>query len=240
MLTSFKKRLETTLEGKFLVFEEEKIDYNTGHNICLIKNYNSTNYKSSILFNLQLEFYTNNIPETMSYLSSWSWEQNETSYALDDFPYVKQLVSQPINNSNFIEVHENYIGTIVLNVTLIASFNLIDIKEIYIDNELFDPNQLIITYASTPNTQRNNQEELNNTIIEESSLNIQVVFPCDNTNFAKKVRSIMFGKISKNTDFVIKFVYTDDEEFEINTKMFNKTINKQRGILTTDSVTLVH
>lgn len=240
MLESYVKRLQTIFENRFLVFEEEKIDYNTGKDICLVKNYSSINYKSCIQFGLQLEFYTNDIPKTMKELSLWSWEQNETSFAIENYPYVKQLVTQPVNNSNFIQVHENYIGTIVLTVTLLASFNLTDVKEIYIDNELFNPNQITLSYNTTPDNQRNNTEELNSTIINESNLQCQVVFPCDNTNFMKKVRSIMFGKINKNSDFVVKLIYTDDEEYELSFKLINESLNAQRGVLTTTSVTLMH
>lgn len=240
MLTSYINRLQTIFSTRFSVFDEEKIDWNTGNDICLVKNYNSVNFVKSIQFGLQLEFYTTDVSKTMKDLSVWSWEQNETTFALDDFPYVKQYVTQPINNSNFIQVHRNYVGTIVLTVTLMASFNLVDIKEIYIDNELFNPNQITFSYNTVADNQRDNDEELNSTIINGSNLQCQVVFPCDNTNFMKKARNIMFGVLSKNSDFVIKIVFTDDIEFETSFKMSSKSLNKQTGVLTTDSITLVH
>ena len=240
MLTSYINRLQTIFGGKFSVFDEERIDWNTGNDICLVKNYQSTNYISSIQFGLQLEFYTNDVSETMKYLSIWTWEQHNQAFSLDGFPYVKQYVSQPVNNSNFIQVHENYIGTIVVNVTLMASFNLIDIKEAYVDNELFDPNQITFSYNTTTNNQRNNVEELNSSTINESNLQCQIVFPCDNTNFMRKARSIMFGQLNKNANFVIKVVFTDDVEYELDFRMSNKSFNKQAGVLSTNSITLIH
>lgn len=240
MLESYIKRLQTNLGNDYFVCQEEKIDYNTGKDIVLVKNVNSQNYISCIQFGLQLEFYTNNVEETMNKLMIWTWEQNEKKFALDEFPYVRQLMASPINNSNFIQVHENYIGTIVVGVTLLAGFRILDIKEIYIDNELIDPNQLNISYNTKPDTQRNNAEELNSTLINESSLQVQITLPNDSVNFVKKVRSIMFGKISKNTDFILKIVYTDDEEFEIALKKANSSTNMQRGTLTASTVTLIH
>lgn len=240
MLESYIKRLQTNLGNDYFVCQEEKIDYNTGKDIVLVKNVNPQNYISCIQFGLQLEFYTNNVEETMNKLMIWTWEQNEKKFALDEFPYVKQLMASPINNSNFIQVHENYIGTIVVGVTLLAGFRILDIKEIYIDNELIDPNQLNISYNTKPDTQRNNAEELNSTLINESSLQVQITLPNDSVNFVKKVRSIMFGKISKNTDFILKIVYTDDEEFEIALKKANSSTNMQRGTLTASTVTLIH
>lgn len=240
MLESYINRLQTNLGNDYFVCQEEKIDYNTGKNIVLVKNVNSQNYISCIQFGLQLEFYTNNVEETMNELMIWTWEQNEKKFALDEFPYVRQLMASPINNSNFIQVHENYIGTIVVGVTLLAGFNILDIKEAYIDNELIDPNQLNISYNTTPDTQRNNAEELNSTLINESSLQVQITLPNDSVNFMKKVRSIMFGKINKNTDFILKIIYTDDEEFEIALKKANSSTNMQRGTLTASTVTLIH
>lgn len=240
MLESYINRLQTNLGNDYFVCQEEKIDYNTGKNIVLVKNVNSQNYISCIQFGLQLEFYTNNVEETMNKLMIWTWEQNEKKFALDEFPYVRQLMASPINNSNFIQVHENYIGTIVVGVTLLAGFRILDIKEIYIDDELIDPNQLNISYNTKPDTQRNNAEELNSTLINESSLQVQITLPNDSVNFVKKVRSIMFGKISKNTDFILKIVYTDDEEFEIALKKANSSTNMQRGTLTASTITLIH
>lgn len=240
MLESYIKRLQTNLGNDYFVCQEEKIDYNTGKDIVLVKNVNSQNFISCIQFGLQLEFYTNKVEETMNKLMIWTWEQNEKKFALDEFPYVRQLMASPINNSNFIQVHENYIGTIVVGVTLLAGFRILDIKEIYIDNELIDPNQLTISYNAITDNQRNNSEELNSTLINESNLQVQVTLPNDAENFVKKVRSIMFGKISKNVDFNLKIVYTDDEEFEIALKKASSSTALQRGALTSTSVTLIH
>jgi hypothetical protein len=240
MLKSFINRLQTIFQSKFNVFEEENIDLKTGKDICIVKNYSSVNYLNAVQFGLQLQFLTNDVPNTMEYLSLWSFEQHETAFSVDDFPYVKQYVTQPVNNSNFLQEGINYAGSIVLTITLMASFRLTDIKEIYLDNELFNPTQITISYNTVPDNQRNNDEELNSTIINEANLQCQVVFPCDNANFAKKVRNIMFGKLSKNLDFNIKLVFTDDEQYELAFKMVNKSLNKQSGVLTTDSVTLVH
>lgn len=240
MLESYIKRLQTNLGDDYYVCQEEKIDYNTGKDIVLVKNTNSTNHKSCIEFGLQLEIYTNNIPESIKKFSVWSWEEYETIFSLDGFGYVRQWTQQPVNNSNFIQVHENYIGTLVIGVTLLAGFNLIDIKEVYVDNEFFDPNQIVFSYNATTDNQRNNAEELNSTLINESNLQCQVVFPSDNLNFNKKVRSIIFGMLSKNTDFNIKIVWTDGVEIETTYKMSSASINKQRGVLTTDSITLIH
>ena len=240
MLKSFINRLQTIFQGKFKVFEEENIDYFTGKDICVVKNYSSVNFLNAIQFGLQLQFLTNDVPNTMEYLSLWSFEQHETAFSIDGFPYVKQYVTQPINNSNFLQDGINYAGSIVLTITLMASFRLTDMKEIYIDNELFNPTQITLSYNTVADNQRNNNEELNSSVINEANLQCQVVFPCDNANFTKKCRNIMFGKLSKNLDFVIKIVFTDDEEYELVFKMANKSLNKQSGVLTTDSVTLVH
>ena len=240
MLKNYIERLKNTLNDNFYVTDEEQISYPEGKHVCIVKNYNSVNFKSCIQFGLQLQFLTNNVREIMNYLSVWSWEQNENKYSLNNFPYVRQLVSQPINNSNFVQMRSEYIGTIIVTVTLLASFNLTDFKEVYIDNELIDPNTLTINYTATPNNNRKNDEELNTTLINESNLQLQITIPNDNTNFMKKATSIMFGKLSKNTDFVLKLIDTNDQEIEMIFKMSNSSTQMQRGALTTTTITLMH
>lgn len=240
MLKDYVERLKVNLGDKYYVTDEEQIDYPVGKIVCIVSNYNSINYRSSIEFQLQLQFLTNTIKETMNELSVWSWENNDTSFALSNYAYVKQLITQPNNNSNFVQTRSEYIGTIIVNVTLLASFNLTDVKELYIDGEVVNPNQFTFSYNTIPDNQRNNNEELNSTLINESNLQCQIVFPLDNTNFMKKLRSIMFGKLSKNTIFTIKIIYIDEEEFELDFRLSSESLNIQRGTLTTKSATLIH
>lgn len=239
-LDNFKERMQNSLGDEWLICKEEKVDYNSKKKLAIIKNYQSTNYKSSILFNLSIEVLTNQVEQTMDELINWTWEQNETKFALEPFNYVRQLVTQPANNSNFVQAHTNYIGTLVFNITLIASVNLLDIKTIYIDNELIDPTQISISYNTKPNNQRNNNEELNSSTINESNIQLQVVYPNDNTNFAKKVRNIEWGILNKNTDFNISITYTDDVNYNLTFKLSSMAENAQRGVLTTTTATLIH
>ena len=242
MLKSYLNYLQNALGNQYIVVDEEKIDadYDKNKNLTIVNEFSGTNYKSCILFTLQATVYTNNVKKTMQELRDFSWKYNDERLSTNVFPYIRQLITQPNNNSNFVQLKEEYIGTIAMTITLICSLKLTDVKSIYVDNELIDPNQVTITYQAIPDTQRNNYEELNSTNINETSLNIQVTYPVDNTNLYQKTRDIMFGMLPKNTDFVFKFEFTDNQVYEMNLKLMTKAINMERSTLTTNSVTFIH
>ncbi len=242
MLKSYLDYLQNILGNQYIVVDEEKIDanYDKNKNLTIVNQFSGINYKTCVLYSLQATVYTNDIPKTMQELREFSWKYNDERLQTNVFPYIRQLITQPINNSNFAQLKEEYIGTITLSITLICAIRLTDVKGIYFDNELIDPNQVTITYQATPDTQRNNYEELNSTNINETSLNIQITYPVDNTELYKKTRDIMFGILPKNTDFNFKIEFTDNQVYETTLKLMTKAINLERSSLTTNSVTFIH
>ena len=182
---------------------------------------------------------TNEVEETMQELQRITWLQNEQRLSTSEFSYIKQLMTQPINQSNFMQIHNEYQGSISINITLIASFNLMDIKEFYIDNELQNPTTFNIVYQTVPTNNRTNDEELNTTNINEANLQYQITMPIDNTTFFQKCRSIMFGNLPKDTSFNIKIKYTDDYVFEDNFKLSSNSLAYERSALTNQTYTFL-
>lgn len=240
MLEEYIGYLQNSLGNEFLVCEEEKVDYDTDKILCIVKNISSANYRDSVHFVVQLEFLTQNVVATMQRLTEWSWEQNEQQISFSSFNFCKQVVSQPVNNSNFVQLHENYIGTIQIGINLIASFNGLDFKAMYIDGELFSPLQIEVAYGTTPDTQRNNKEELNSTNINESTLQIAITNVFNATKLFKKVREISFGKSPKNVDFEVKIVWTDEEETTTKFKLLSSSFSSERSALPSTTITLIH
>lgn len=242
MLKSYLDYLQNILGNQYIVVDEEKIDanYDKNKNLTIVNQFAGTNYKTCVLYTLQATVYTNNVPKTMQELRNFSWKYNDQRLSTDVFPYIRQLITQPINNSNFGQLKEEYIGTITLSITLICAIRLTDIKAIYFDDESIDPNQVAITYQATPDTQRNNFEVLNSTNMNEASLTLQVIFPADNTYLYQKTRSIMFGILPTNTEFKVKIEFTDMDNVEFTVKLYTNAINGDRASLTTTSLTFMH
>lgn len=242
MLKSYLEYLQNVLGNKYIVVDEEKIDadYDKNKNLVIVSEFSGTNYKTSIVFTLQFTCFTNNVKETMQELRDFSWKYNDERLSTNIFPYIRQLITQPNNNSNFSQLKDEYIGTIAMTISLICSIQLTDIEHVIIDNEIIDPNTVSITYQAIPDTQRDNDEELNSTNINEASLNIQVSFPADKTHLYRTVRNIMFGIIAKNKTFDLKVKFTDDLEYTTTIKLINTAINTERSSLTIASATFTH
>lgn len=239
MINGYKEYLQNVLGSKYLVVLEEKFDYNTDKNVAILSEFQGTNFKTCILLNYQLMVLTNEVEETMQELQRITWLQNEQRLSTSEFSYIKQLMTQPINQSNFMQIHNEYQGSISINITLIASFNLMDIKEFYIDNELQNPTTFNISYQTVPTNNRTNDEELNTTNINEANLQYQITMPMENNTFFKKCRSIMFGNLPKDTSFNIKIKYTDDYVFEDTFKLSSDSLAYERSALTNQTYTFL-
>lgn len=245
MLEEYIKFLQQSLVSfnpNILVCAEDKVDYDTDKTICIVRQVGATNYIESATFELQLEILTKQEDrfKLMADVMTWSMMQNQRKFKLGDFDYCKQVVGQPVVSSNFVQVQDEYISVFQLGITLIASFNGIEIQEIYVDNEAFNPIQIVLSYSTTPDTQRNNIEEINSTNINESALQISMTNIIPTSKFSKKIRDIMFGKLSKNEDFNVKIIWTDDVEYEMTFKLLSNGLASERSAFPSNTVVLIH
>ena len=124
-------------------------------------------------------------------------------------------------------------------IDILGTYNpLTNPAEIKIDNEIIEPTQATITYQSVIDNQRNNNEEINSTIINESSLNMQATFPINNSNTYIKARSVMFGLLPKNTKFNVSLEFADGFRTEIEMVMPSNALSLERSTLTTCTINL--
>lgn len=245
MLEEYVKYLQqalTAVDTNILVCEEDKVDYDTNQNICIVRQVGATNYVESAVFEMQLEFLAKQEDrfKLMADVMMWSITQNQRKFKLGGFDYCKQIVGQPTVSSNFVQMQDEYVSVFQLGITLIASFNGIEIQEIYIDNEAFNPIQIMLSYSTNPDTQRSNFEEINSTNINESSLQISLTNIIPSSKFSKKIRDIMFGKLSKNEDFNVKIIWTDDAEYEMTFKLLSNGLASERSAFPSNTIVLIH
>lgn len=241
MIDGYKEWLQTVLGEKYRVVLEEEVDYNTSdiENLIILSQFSGTNFRTCVSLVYQLTCYAKNVKETMSDLQTKTWQLNEMIIATNEFPYIRHLMAQPVNNSNFININKNYAGVITITTTLICSLNLTDIESVVIDGEPINPTNATITYQTQVNNNRKNNEELNESNIDSANLNLQITMPIDKSNFYKKARNVMFGAISKNTTFKIKITYVDGFVYESNFKLSSEGIQFERASLTTATITLI-
>ena len=237
MLNSYINYLQNALGNKYYVTQEEKTDY-PDKNLCLLSQFQGVNYRNAILFTYQMTVFTNNVEKTMNELINFTWEQNEMTLTTQEFSYIKQLMSQPINKTNFGQMHTEYLGTIDVTITLICSSSVSELKSIKIDDEIVEPTQVTISYQSSLDNQRNNNEEINSTIVNESSLNMQLTFPTNSSNLFVKARNVMFGILSKNTKFIVNLEFQDGFTTEIEMVMPSNALSLERSTLTTCTINL--
>ncbi len=239
MIDGYINWLQNALGNDYIVTNEEKTDYKTDKNVVILSEYSGTNFRKAISFTYQATVLTNNVEKTMKELQEFTWMHNDERISTPEFPYIRNLMQQPVNVSNFQEYNNQYIGTIIIAINLIASVSINDIKSITIDGELIDPTQSNLTYQTIQDTNRINGNELSTTDINESSLILQIVFPMDYSNLFVKSCKIMFGMLPKNEAFNVAIKLINNMEFTSEFKLASKAIACDRAALTIDSITLV-
>ena len=240
MIDGYINWLQNTLGDKYVVVSEEKNDFVPGKNVAILSEISGSNFKSSIAFTYQLSVLTNDVVNTMKELQEYTWIHNDEILTTPEFPYIKNVMSQPVNVSNFIQMNEEYAGTINITISLITALDLLDIESVTIDDELMNSTQTNISYATVTDTNRVNGEQLNETNINESSLQVQVIQPLRYGNLSTKILNIFFGAEDKNTDFHIVIKFTNGLEYDLNFKLSAGSQNNARAMLTTNSITFIH
>lgn len=240
MIDGYINWLQNTLGDKYVVVSEEKNDFVPGKNVAILSEISGTNYNNSIAFTYQLSVLTNDVVNTMKELQEYTWTHNDEILTTPEFPYIKNVMSQPVNVSNFIQMNEEYAGTINITISLMAALDLLDIESVTIDGELMNSTQTNVAYAAVTDTNRENGKQLNETNINESSLQVQVIQPLRYNNLSTKIINIFFGVEDKNVDFNIVIKYTNGMEYELNYKLLAGSQNNVRAALTTNSVTFIH
>ena len=222
----------------YQVTDELNFEYG-GRTAIVIKYLNGSNYRDSVIQPIQLVIYTTDVPTIKSALDVWTKQYNNTDY-LDGFDYVKQFYSTPMVLSTFSAIQDNYTSQILISGTLMISENISQIKTVEIDGNEYETADRNIHYIATPDTQREDGEEISSTYIKSA----MVKFTCSKVNkgdvLGQKLRNLRRGDISKNTTFAIKLTFTDNETVEEYTmRLDSQTLNDVNSALPTISLSFI-
>lgn len=237
---NYLKHLQDIFGNQMKITEELNYKYNGVGTLCIIKYLQGSNYRESIIQPIQLAIYTDDVPSTKAILDTFTKTYTNTPYT-DGLEYINQIYSTPMVLSNFNQVGTNYISQFIVSVTLIISSNISDVKQVYIDGELYETTLRNVSYVAGPDSQRKNSATyLNETLIQNGLLRMSFNLISKSDALGTKLRGIRQGTISINTPFTVKMVYTDngiEEEYVMKCESF--IIQSENQLLPSISITFI-
>lgn len=223
----------------YTVTDELNYQYNGSGNALIIKYLNGTNYKDSKVQPIQLAVYTNDLVATKATLDTFTKEKNNSPF-VDNQDYVQQIYSTPMLLTPFDPTGNNYTHQFIINVTLLISSNVNEIKQVYIDGIEYETTQRTLSYTAQIDNQRNANAYLNTSNVTYGSLQFNCQMILKNNTLNNKLKLIRTNLSDLDTAFTIKLVYSANNTEETYTmKLSNMTINSENQSLPILSLSFV-
>lgn len=237
---NYLKHLQDIFGNQIEVTEEANYKYNGNGTVCIIKYLQGSNYRDSIIQPIQLVFYTDNISQTKAILDTFTKTYTNAPYT-DGLDYINQIYSTPMVLSNFNTVGTNYITQFMVSATLVISSDISDVRQVYIDGELYETTRRTLSYVGGIDSQRKNSSTyLNETLVANGIIRFSFDLISKGDELGNKLRNIRKGLLDINTTFSVKLVYSDnDNEETYSMKCESYTINSENQSLPSISIVFV-
>jgi hypothetical protein len=205
----------------FEITDEINYQYNGAGDALVIKYLAGNNYKDSKVLPIQLSVYTNDLQATKTLLEDFAKTYNNAPFYYDNgdgsIDYVQAIYGTPMLLQNFDATGNNFVHQFVIAATLIISTNVSEIKQVFIDNVLYETTSRSLVFVSVINNERIGNNLINTSLIQNSVVKFNCTMINKNNVLANKVRAIRQATVSPSTSFVIKFVFSDNNTEETHT-----------------------
>lgn len=168
----------------------------------------------------------NQIDMTKDMLETFVNTYNWTSQ-LDGTTYIKQQYNSPVVLSNFNEISYGYRSIVYVTGTLYLMEDVVDIDTLTIDSKTYKPLSFGFSYQMTGNTQAVGTSVLAETVKSIATFTITMTVPLLNDDLCDKVREIINGTQSGNTNFAFSITFTTGTAniSGLNMKLINAQLN---------------
>lgn len=220
----------------YVITDEVNYQYNGVGNALLIKYLAGNNYKDSKVLPIQLSVFTSDLVATKAMLDDFAKTYNNSPFIFDNgdgtTDYVQQIYGTPMLLQNFDATGNNFTHQFVISGTLIISSNVSEIKQVFIDNVEYETTSRNLAFVSQIDNQRVGNSFINATEIQYSMVKFACTMINKNNLLSTKIKSIRQGAISPSTPFVIKFVFSDNNNEETHTmRLENASLQSENQAL---------
>ena len=163
--------------------------------------------------------------------------------------WVKQQYAEPVVLSNFNVVDYGYRSVLYISVNLFIMENVIDLKDLYINNEKITTLTWDLAYSMTPNTQSVVvKDTVNNVVTGEyitksvksiSTLAINITIPVVESNLTNKVLDIINEDDNTSNDTNDTYAYGGNENFHFSFYLGSKAMSKTMKLVSAEFGTAI-
>ena len=156
----------------------------------------------------------NSLKESQELLNAFTERLNWSCF-YDDDTFIKQTYTNPVVLSNFEEIAIGFRSVLYVTGTLFILEDVVDVKELTIDNNVVNASTFTFNYSMTPNTQQIASEKFATSVKSVSAIVCSLVVPLIDCDLTDKI----IGIISNDAN------YTGNENFIIKWKMNSSSFN---------------
>ena len=134
---------------------------------------------------------------------------------MDNSIWVKQQYSDPVVLSNFNTFDYGYRSILYLSATIYVMYDVVDLRDLRIDNQTYDVLTFDISYTMTPNSQQvtGANNFITKSVKTASSLAINITLPVVKSELITKVLEIVNETDTTTTDGTDSLSYGGNENF---------------------------
>jgi hypothetical protein len=214
------------------ITEELNYQYNGASTLIVIKLLSGTNFQNSKVQPIQLFVFTNDVVDTKSLLDIFTASYNNAPFTTDENEYIQQIYSTPMLVTAFDTTGNNYTHQFLVSGSLLVSNNVSEIKQVKIDNVLYETTQRVLSFSAQIDNQRVSSSFINTSQITYATIKFNCQMIHKNNTLLSKLRGIRSGVLSPNTTFAVKLIYNDnDVEETYDMKIDNFTLTSENQAL---------
>lgn len=228
-----------TIFPDYEVTDEVNYKWDMTKTALVIKNLTGTNYKDSTIQPVQINVYTTTPATVKEELQNFTKTYNNMPF-IENTDYVQQIYSTPMLISSFDNTGNNFGHQFLINVTLIISTNVSDIKEVKIDNVIYETTGRIFSYMATPDNQRVSENEINTSFMSNATVKFNCSLINKNNSLTTKLRALRQGLIDIDSLFTITLIFSDNATPEVyQMKLDSFSINSENQSLPIISLSFI-
>lgn len=143
---------------------------------------------------------------------------------IQDNIYTKHQYSTPVVLSNFEDVSNGYNSMLYVSGTLAIMENVLDIKNLKIDNKEIPFLSFNMSYSMNGNTQQMPSNNIASTIMDVSTIGFGLTIALKGNPIFSKIFGILSGRLNGDTSFNISFTI-NDEDFTYTIRLTSSVLN---------------
>lgn len=239
------KQINALVSGQFKVYAERNLDSMIDGDV-VVSAKSGKYYRSSAEIPYEINIMTSKPKETLDFFTNFFKKLNNTSFVSivgeedeKEIYNITQFYQTPSIIDKDIDIGSEHYARIITFGSLYITYNVSNIEELKIDNELIEFETATLAYVVDPHA---NKRSGNITVKSRVRTNTtSVAFSTVNKNsvFCNKLFKIMLHQLDANTTFTVDVKMSNGLTGQLTMIISQSNVNAAKAALTGDNITLI-